>query len=58
MRTKTSPAWGGATSISTICNGCPAANATAALDFMMNSSIYLRYVRTNITILLLLDSVD
>src|SRR5690606_2435328 len=35
--TSTSPAFGGATSISTICSGSPAAKATAARDFMGNS---------------------
>src|SRR4249919_2362291 len=34
MRTSTSPARGGATSISTICKGWPGAKATAARDFM------------------------
>jgi hypothetical protein len=32
--TSTSPFWGGATSISTICKGLPASKATAARDFM------------------------
>jgi hypothetical protein len=33
---KTSPVRGGATSISTIWSGCPAAKATAARDFIAN----------------------
>src|SRR5574343_2040661 len=37
MRTSTSPFFGGATSISTICSGWPAAKATAARDFIRGS---------------------
>src|SRR5690606_34655946 len=38
--TSTSPCFGGATSSSTICSGCPGAKATAARDFIGGTPVY------------------